>query len=455
LFRDHAGPDHTDGVDTVGWLEGRSWYNSVVVMNGPSAQGIAACMAATALGSRLAGLNNQVGCADWGAFAATRNGCFKESILPNWIPGNGYPDSLLAEARQGFIDGDYWGQADFDPQAAGVGCLGLHMTGWWDIDVEASIRTWQQFNTLGQGVAHGNQWLLIGPWGHATNYPTTVGQLDFPTSSGDMHNPHIIPYAWDGVNFVMSTLGRDASYVAPVKRVRAYFIGEEGNVTEPQNTWYELDDWPPPFTPQTLYLDSTQMLAGAVPAAGALAWDCDPLNPLPTVGGGNYGLPAGPYDQSVIPDSSAVLKFSMAPLVSEWSLAGPFDCALYVSTDQADTDVMAKLVDVYPDGREMLVTDSTVRLSWYLKQQALGPVVPGTVYAVQLEIGQRAYVCGAGHKLELWIQGSNYPRYAINPGNGDAFLDATGSNGVTQHNTLHLGAGNESRLILPVFDPSV
>ena len=58
LFRDHAGPDHYDGVDTVSWLEARTWDNGTVVVNGPSAQGIAACMEATALGERLAGLHN-------------------------------------------------------------------------------------------------------------------------------------------------------------------------------------------------------------------------------------------------------------------------------------------------------------------------------------------------------------------------------------------------------------
>jgi len=83
--------------------------------------------------------------------------------------------------------------------------------------------------------------------------------------------------------------------------------------------------------------------------------------------------------------------------------------------------------------------------------------VPGTTYEVQLEIGQRAYVCASGHRLELWIQSSNYPRYAINPGNGDAFLDETSSNAVLQHNTLHVGGPSPdcpSRLILPVFTPS-
>jgi len=464
LFRDHAGPDHSDGVDTVSWLEARTWYNGIVVVNGPSAQGIAACIEATVLGDRLAGLNSQIGCADFGAFAATRNGCFKESILPSWIPGNGYPDSLLTEARDGFANGGYWEGVDFDTHAAGVGCPGYHTSGWWDIDVEATIKTWKQFTTLGQGSATGNQWLLIGPWSHDTLFGTTVGQLTFP-STGDLHDPSVIPYNWNGTNFRNFILGRDATYAPPTKRVRAYFIGEEGNVTAPQNTWYDLDDWPPalPGTEQTLYLDATKMLGGAVPATGTLAWDCDPLIPVPTVGGANFPSPApffiqaGPYDQSVIPDSSAVLKFSMAPIVSDWSFAGPFSCVLYVSTDQADTDVMAKLVDVYPGGREMLVTDSTVRLSWYLQQQGLGPVVPGTTYEVQLEIGQRAYVCAAGHRLELWIQSSNYPRYAINPGNGDAFLDATNSNAVTQHNTLHVGGPSPdcpSRLILPVFTPS-
>jgi uncharacterized protein len=98
------------------------------------------------------------------------------------------------------------------------------------------------------------------------------------------------------------------------------------------------------------------------------------------------------------------------------------------------------------------VADNALRLSWWVTHNTSDTaVVPGKIYTVSFELGQRGYVFAAGHKLGLDVQGTNYPRFGLNPGNGDGFYD--GTNGVVQNNTLYLGGTNVSRLTLPLFDP--
>ena len=149
------------------------------------------------------------------------------------------------------------------------------------------------------------------------------------------------------------------------------------------------------------------------------------------------------------------MTFRTGALISRMVIAGPVKIKLFAETDAQDTDIVVKLIDYNPStGKNWLVASSVVRLDWYLRTYTIWPgVTPGQVYEVDLEIGHRAHVFEDGHSIGIDIQGSDYPAYAVNPGNGDDFYDTT--NGVVQNNTIHLGTGNLSQLILPVFDPSV
>jgi predicted acyl esterase len=130
--------------------------------------------------------------------------------------------------------------------------------------------------------------------------------------------------------------------------------------------------------------------------------------------------------------------------------------------------VVVKLIDVYPDdfklpagwqspggkdvaGRQLLIADTAVRLSWWCKQQGLGKVQPGKVYAVDVTIGERAYVFERNHRIALHIQGTSQPRFAVNPGTGARFMDD--GRGVVQRNSIHFGGDMISKLSLPVYEP--
>jgi predicted acyl esterase len=82
------------------------------------------------------------------------------------------------------------------------------------------------------------------------------------------------------------------------------------------------------------------------------------------------------------------------------------------------------LYDQYPAaGPAIPVADSIMRLSHYLEENELGPVVPNTEYVLNFRVGQRAYNFESGHQIGLLICSTNFPRFDINPGNGEAFFD--------------------------------
>ena len=58
---------------------------------------------------------------------------------------------------------------------------------------------------------------------------------------------------------------------------------------------------------------------------------------------------------------------------------GPTFSLRFVSSDRVDTDFMAKWLDVYPDGRRMLIQDGAVRMRWLYSDEKALCIVPGKV----------------------------------------------------------------------------
>nr|MDQ3023686.1 CocE/NonD family hydrolase [bacterium] len=217
--------------------------------------------------------------------------------------------------------------------------------------------------------------------------------------------------------------------------------------------WYTLPTWPPKSTPLTLRLDKGKLTTDRTVTPWSAHFDCDPSNPVPTLGGPNLqmtGMKAGPYDQREIEQHGDVIALRGDPLDKRVTIAGAVTARLYVSTDAVDTDVMVKLVDVYPDGRSLLVADRAMRLSWWCRQHELGAVQPGRVYEISFSVGERAWVFERGHRIGFDVQASNYPRFDVNPGTGAQLSD---DRMVVQHNVLHAGPLEPSGFVLPLYSP--
>src|SRR5690606_7268916 len=132
-------------------------------------------------------------------------------------------------------------------------------------------------------------------------------------------------------------------------------------------------------------------------------------------GGQNLLIPAGSFDQRELAERDDVLTFMTAPLEAPVEITGQVLVKLFVSSDAKDTDFTAKLMDVYPDGRQMLMLDNIQRVKFRNGFEQAEYLEPGTVGELTIDLWHISLIVNKGHRVGVQISSSNYPRFEKNP----------------------------------------
>jgi putative CocE/NonD family hydrolase len=227
-------------------------------------------------------------------------------------------------------------------------------------------------------------------------------------------------------------------------------MGDIGEPGAPGNLWRQAATWPPPSTATPAYLASDGTLSFQRPAAGAAprSFTYDPSNPVPTRGGQNLTIPAGPMDQRPVENRPDVLLFTSPALDKPVEITGRVRAKLWVSSDAPDTDFTVKLTDVYPDGRSMLLLDGIRRMRFRNGFEKPELMKPGSVYPITVDLWSTSMIINKGHRIRIAVSSSNYPRFDANPNNGQPSW--AGGPVRVAHNTVYLDASRPSQVILPV-----
>ena len=236
--------------------------------------------------------------------------------------------------------------------------------------------------------------------------------------------------------------------------VRVFVLGD--------NTWRDEQQWPPAQAVSRTYHLSSQGHAATLHGDGTLSvqpptaaeppdsFEFDPRNPVPTLGG-NHGDAwiSGPADQTPIEKRSDVLVYSTEPLQQPLLVMGPVRVKLFASSTAPDTDFTAKLVDVFPDGRALILCEGIARARYRNGLDRPELMQPGIIYPFAIEVGNTAVRFQSGHRIRVEISSSNSPRYDVNPNTGRTI--ATESNPVRAAQRVFHGKDDASALMLPVI----
>src|SRR5262249_27393212 len=90
--------------------------------------------------------------------------------------------------------------------------------------------------------------------------------------------------------------------------------------------------------------------------------------------------------------------------------------------DCRDTDFVAKLIEVEPDGRAMLLMDGVVRAMYRDAASEPQHLMPEQVYRLTIHLGEIHHTCRAGNCLQVDVTSSNFPRRARNTNSGNPIL---------------------------------
>lgn len=364
---------------------------------------------------------------------------------------------------------DYWRALSVRGRIQDVVAPALHIGGWYDVFVQSTINSYTEMRAAGREVR-----LVIGPWTH-TNHSGAIGQLDFGTAASlgflglrdDVNALHRKWFDWH----LKGSQAPDVKAFAEEPRVRIFTMGA--------NRWQYAQEWPLPDTSYTpLYLHSCGH-ANTAHGDGSLSFSIDdpaesqaqpaihddyaaaphadhfvydPANPVLTTGGNLLmppAFPGGPQDQRRVEERDDVLVYTSEPLATDVEVTGPVSVKLWVSTSAPDTDFVARLCDVYPDGRSFNIADGILRLRYRDSLSHPSQVEPGRTYAIEIDCWATSNVFKAGHRMRVVITSSSFPRWSRNLNTGQS-SERTQA-GVAAMQTVYHDSAHPSHILLPII----
>jgi putative CocE/NonD family hydrolase len=290
---------------------------------------------------------------------------------------------------------------------------------------------------------------VIGPWGHGPSQKT--GALDF----GPEANVDALAIQLRWYDYWLKGVDDGFSSEPPVT---LFVMG--------RNEWVHEREYPLARTEyRPLYLAGGGN-ANSVRGDGRLTWTkpagssspdrfrYDPEDPVPSVGGNNCcGTPtsAGPQDQRQIEGRRDVLLYTSDVLQQEIEVTGPVKVVLFAASDAPDTDFVAKLIDVHPDGASYNMAEGIVRARY---RESVGKprlLTPGEVTRFEIDLVGTSVEFQKGHQIRVHVTSSHFPQFDRNPNTGAAF-GTTKEVRVAQQ-TIYHDASRPSHILLPVVPP--
>lgn len=337
----------------------------------------------------------------------------------------------------------------------------LQVAGWYDYYPAEALATWNSLVAEARtpDIA-ANHKIVIGPWGHHHGLePTPDGQrvVDFGPAS-TYHYTRLYRAWYDRV-----FKGVQPADGLGDKPIRLFVMG--------RNEWRDEAEWPLARTRYVPYFLHSKGQANTAAGDGALGlapprdetvdrFDYDPANPVMTRGGNHSIGPwsaaykkliwCGPCDQRPTEERRDVLVYTGDPLKQDLEVTGPVAVKLWAASSAPDTDFVARLVDVHPDGKAVNITEGIVRAR-YRKEDWMNPTLlaPGEEFEYTIDLQATSMVFLKGHRIRLDVTSSNFPLFDRNLNTGE---DPNRSSlmQVAHQRILHDPA-HPSRLILPVI----
>jgi putative CocE/NonD family hydrolase len=350
--------------------------------------------------------------------------------------------------------GEFWRSASPEGGYEQINVPALNIGGWYDCFLWGTLQNYIGMkNRGGSLVARQHGRLIIGPWAHGLftgNFP----DRDFgPSASALACNLHGIHQRW--YDHWLKGLDNGLEKEKPVK---IFVMGID--------QWRDEDDWPLPDAQNQHYYLHSNGQANTLNGDGFLSTDppvqepediylYNPRRPVPTHGGQVLIVTPnamGPKDQRTVESRDDVLIYSTPPLAKPVEITGPITLCLYAATSARDTDFTGKLVDVFPDGRAINLTDGVLRARYHTTLSVPELLGPDMVYKFQIDMWATSNVFLPNHKIRLEVSSSNFPRLGRNMNTGGQTVHESLEGSVPAVNRIFHNRTYPSHLVLPIIE---
>jgi uncharacterized protein len=132
-------------------------------------------------------------------------------------------------------------------------------------------------------------------------------------------------------------------------------------------------------------------------------------------------------------------------------VTGPLSVVLYAATQAPDTDFVAKLADVTPDGESRILAEGILRASFREGFDRQIPVEAGRVYAYTINLVATSFVFLPGHRIRVDVTSSSFPRFDRNPNTGHPLGVDGPHDRVATRQTIFHDQERPSHILLPII----
>ncbi|GCE30633.1 hydrolase [Dictyobacter alpinus] len=338
----------------------------------------------------------------------------------------------------------YWEPLCYQQHFERVEVPALHISGWYDDEQIGTPLNYVGMTARGANAeARAHQRLLMGPWGHDTNASSKLGAVDFgPQAIIDLRAEQL---RW----YDHYLKGQTVEVGAPV---RIFVMG--------RNEWRDEHEWPLARTQWTPFYMHSQGRANSRFGNGTLTrvkpdaeqvdtYLYDPADAFPFITDATSSQIGGPDDYASLQRRDDVLVYTTEPLEEDIEVTGPIKVELYAASSAPDTDFMAMLIDVWPNGLRQRLCDSMVRARFRKGMDKPELIEPGQIYHYTIDCWNVSQVFKAGHRICIQITSSAFPKYDRNQNTGEPLGMAT-EIAVAEQRIYH-DAAHPSAVILPII----
>ena len=312
---------------------------------------------------------------------------------------------------------EFWKSYSMKGRYPEVDVPAYFITGWYDNLVHEGFKCFKGWKTQARSPeVRAKSRLLVGPWTHSLiGSAEPFGDVDFgPQAAVDMPSEHL---RWYDQRLRGIETGIDDELP-----VRIFVMGE--------NCWRSEAEWPLLRTRYTAYYLHSQGEANSLFGNGSLGLEApldepvdsfsyDPQEPVPTLGGQSMFIGnTGPRDRKDLQQRQDVLVYSTPPLAADVEVTGQVELKLFAASSARDTDFTATLVDLYPDGRAIHITEGIVRARFRASYETPTLIEPGKVCEYKIVLWETSNLFKQGHCIRLEVSSSNFPRFDRNLNTG-------------------------------------
>ncbi|MBI3666159.1 MAG: CocE/NonD family hydrolase [Acidobacteria bacterium] len=311
---------------------------------------------------------------------------------------------------------DFWEPFRYQNKYERVRVPVLHISGWYD---DEQVGTPLNFIGMTRRGAteeiRRSQKLLMGPWPHAVNSTTKLGEVEFgPTAKIDLDG-----YMLRWFDHWLKGIDDGTDREPPV---RIFVMGE--------NAWTDENEWPMARTRWTKYYLHSSGRANSLLGDGRLSpsepaaepadgYTYDPAHPAPFITEPSFAQIGGPDDYRPVERRDDVLVYTSEPLQQDTEVCGPIRVTLQASSSARDTDFTALLIDVWPAGFAQRLTDGMVRARFRGGMERQSLIEPGRIYSYDIDCWNTCQMFKKDHRVRLDISSSAFPKYDRNPNTGE------------------------------------